>query len=144
MKSVSLQPCAPWEPTPHTLAIAGCEDDAVDAHNALLQANCPAVYCDGTTDNEASLVAGAACAPELICTEDGSYSAGQRAAFLGPRRHHTSYEAELIGVICACELLLDNRTHVGGRRVVPQLPTVQASRFCFRDSVSQKRHYTKG
>ncbi len=118
VESILLQPRAPWEPTPHTLAIAGCKDDAVNAHNALLQANCLAVYCDGATNSEASLVAGAAYAPELIRAEDGSYLAGQRAAHLGPRPHHTSYEAELIGVICACELLLENRTHVGDRRVV--------------------------
>ncbi len=50
------------------------------AHKPLLQADSLAVYCDGATNSEASLVAGAAYAPELIRTEDGSYLAGQRAA----------------------------------------------------------------
>ncbi len=58
VESILLQPRPPWEPTPHTLEIAGCKDDAVIAHNALLQANSLAVYCDGATNSARAAAVG--------------------------------------------------------------------------------------
>ncbi len=120
VESIALQPRPPWDPQHHSSLVPASKDEAIAEHERRIApaADWTAIYCDGSTNDEASLIAGAAYSPALTRDTSGSLSAAERAAYLGPRTQHTSYEAELVGVMCACELLLDQTAPLKSNNIV--------------------------